>query len=126
MIARTYKTNNSYSDSKLGNSRSTEQFSNFQRPSTSIKKKFSLKRQKVIKEYIKRQNITIAREIPYPSLGRMKKSGSQYNSSNLLDHTVDIKKLELKHEKEGVMRRNKLLLEQILNERLGDCIHNAI
>ena len=66
------------------------------------------------------------REIPLPSLSLVKKSGSKYNGSAFIDSTITVKKLEMKHEKEGVMRRNKLLLEQILNDRLGDNIHNNI
>ena len=96
------------------------------RPSTSTKKKYSIKRQAVIKEYMRKQNITIVREFPLPSMWSSKKSGSRFHGSSFIDSINTVKKLEIKHEKEGVMRRNKLLLEQILNERLGDSVHNNI
>jgi hypothetical protein len=57
----------------LGKSKSATGINTHERPSTSLQQKFSLKRQKVIKEYIKRQDITLAREVPYPSLHKLKK-----------------------------------------------------
>lgn len=57
----------------LGKSKSATGINTQERPSTSLQQKFSLKRQKVIKEYIKRQDITLAREVPYPSLHKLKK-----------------------------------------------------
>ena len=80
---------------------------------------YSIKRQAVIKEYLRKQNIIIVREFPLPTMWATKKSESRFNGSSFIDPINTVKKLEIKHEKEGVMRRNKLLLEQILNESLG-------
>lgn len=101
------------SNSGLGHSCSQK----LERPTTSLRKKFSIKRQKVIKEYLKSQKIVLAREIPLP---RSKKVEFRLR---LLDCKEFIKNIEMKHLKDGVMRRNKLLLEHILCDRLGDKVH---
>ena len=81
---------------------------------------------KSLRNILNKQNIAIAREIPLSSQLLSKKSGELFKGSIFTDPGNTMKLIQMKHEKEGVMRRNKLLLEQILNERLGDNIHNSI
>lgn len=61
--------------------------------------------------------------MPLPISQKALRLDNLYCGPTLLNCTQDIRRLAVKHEKEGVMRRNKLLLEQILHERLGDIVH---
>lgn len=68
----------------LGKYNSASEIKINERPNTSFKRKSNLKRRKVIKDYLKRQNFTLAREIPLPLLAAMKKD-SNYPGPNLLN-----------------------------------------
>ncbi|CAI2374873.1 unnamed protein product [Moneuplotes crassus] len=77
-----------------------------------IKKKTLIKKKKLIKQYLKTHKYSFAREIPLPLLALTKKQSPFDTPNKFMENTC------MKHEKEGFMRRNKLLLEYLLHERL--------
>ena len=55
--------------------------------------------------YLKKQKYTFAREIMLPSVHREIKVGPRF-----IENSKHIVNMQIKHEKEGFMRRNKLIL----------------
>ncbi|CAI2376647.1 unnamed protein product [Moneuplotes crassus] len=74
--------------------------------------KYVLKKKKLIKQYLKKQKYTFAREFPLPLLSQTKKQSAFDTPKKYMGNAC------MKHEKEGFMRRNKLLLEYLIHERL--------
>ena len=71
-------------------------------------------RQRILLSYLNKQNLRIAREVKVPSLRPASVEGKYPLRQQQDSYGQD---MELKHEKDGVMRRNKLLLEHIMHER---------
>lgn len=80
--------------------------------------KFTLCYRSVVNNYITTQPICIAKEIVVPSLQFFKTDQSLFGSPKLKNVETDIRRINVKHEHDGIMRRNKLLIEHILYERM--------
>ena len=101
-------------------------------------RKFNIKRKKLIKQYLRKQEYSFAREIPLPLLDQASTQFFVFININISFDILFLGKnsqfstpkkfmtnIWMKHEKEGFMRRNKLLLEYLIHERLRGSIHTA-
>ena len=74
-------------------------------------------------KYITSQPIRIAKEIVVPSLQMFKTDKALFSTPKIKHVEPDIRKIKVKHEHDGIMRRNKLLIEHILYERMKQKEH---
>jgi len=72
---------------------------------------------KALNDYLNKQDIKMAFEIEPPSCQFPKKDCTMSLLSDIESHNPELRLLKSSHKKEGIMRRNKLLLEHILHER---------
>eukprot|EP00347_Sterkiella_histriomuscorum_P013451 403364661 len=73
---------------------------------------------RLIHNYINQQDIRIAYEIQPPSCKEPNKECQLSLLSEIEGYNPTMKELKSKYTKDGIMRRNKLLLEHIMHERL--------
>jgi len=64
----------------------------------------------------------MTKEVVIPSLREFRTDAKLFGTSIIKHCKRDIKKIGEKHEQEGIMRRNKLLIEHILYQRFKDKI----
>ena len=74
-------------------------------------------RQVVLNNYIGSQNIKLTKEVVVPSLRQFQTDSTLFATTKIKHWLKDIKKIGDKHEQEGIMRRNKLLIEHIWYQR---------
>jgi len=81
----------------------------------------------VLDDYIRSQNMSMTKEVVAPSLREIKTDKKLFDTNKIKYCLDDLKKIKTKHEQEGIMRRNKLLIEHIVYQRIKDkwCILNA-
>lgn len=73
-------------------------------------------RKLVLNKYIGSQPMTPAKEVVVPSLQTFKTDNKLFKDLRV-DVKKDLTKIETKHHQDGIMRRNKLLIEHILYQR---------
>ena len=71
-----------------------------------------------IDKNMKHMNLKVSKEIEKPSVSKMSTQIYPMRLPEIQKLSTEFKKIQRKHNKAGIMRRNKLLLEHILHERV--------
>lgn len=66
------------------------------------------------------KNLKISQEMEAPSLSKVENSAHVMPISEVQKLGKDFRRIKVKHKKLGIMRRNKLLLEHIMHERIKE------
>ena len=74
----------------------------------------------VLNTYIESQRMSLTKEIVVPSLREFKTERRLFDTPKIKNCQKDLRKINVKHENDGIMRRNRLLIEHILYQRMQD------